>query len=554
MTLGMTIMTVLAQTGNNAGDDEGAWMKVLDTLGRSLNDSAFWIGFLLVLLFAANRFAVTEERSDDIDPPLAARSFTTRFRYHLSAAAYVGCYEVLYIALVAFGSFPEFQELLTQWIGSLQIPEHEGEAIGTPAWAALATSSLFPSVPGFRNIDTRARKFLHSFASIPQKAHTLAGEILAVVANEPETEQSREIDEKYAHLSDEDRALIRQLHWLSSAVELLQDGANNPGNAVAYSGFFSRHSDAYRRAEKKAKELMPAADTATGPSPVLTRELKDLVARLARFLSCALLWNEPSERALRETIRTKLELQRLPVLPFSFNLRQMIAGGILIIALTIGAGFLALFVVYSLQKPTPSVSTDSAIFILSWVPYAVFMLLPPFVIAAGARLYFADQRQSHDTNLALEDQIVAVSALAIAAYALGILPPLAGMAIENRIEGTQWLFQILPYGLTPAALACIFFYLSTWRATRSPWRNFAVDFGIFAIVSAGLIWFATWIATDIGNLSFADVSKDRAFNDEVALKVLPITAGILAGLLGAFQCLISRQMTEPQVVTAGNRA
>ncbi len=547
MTIGTTMMAAVAQVVQEA--EMATWMKALETLGRSLSDQAFWIGFGLVLLFAVSRFAVTQERSDDIDPPLVARSFTTRFRYYLSAAAYVGCYEALYIVLVAFGSFPEFQELLEQWIGSLKVPGHDDKAIGTPAWAALATSSLLPSVPGFKTVDQRVRDFLHRFASIPQKARALANEILEVVAAEPVPEQAQDIQEAYAHLSDDDRALVSQHRWLRNAGELLQDGVNNPRNASAYSSFFSRHSEAYKRAEKKQKEILAAAKSAGEPSAMLSLELKDLVDRQARFLSCALLSNEPSEKDIRETIRDRLTLPALPVMQFGFNLKQMIAGGVLIVILTIAAGFAALYGVLSMQEPPQSIGGASVIFIFSWVPYAVLMLLPPFVIAAGMRLYFADRKQLYKMPIGLEDHVLGVSTLAVAAYGLGMLPPLAGMAIGSRIEGTQWLIQILPFGLTPAALACIFFYLSTWNATRNAWGNFAVDFSVFAVISAGLIWFATWVATneDFGGMNFAQASGDAAFTNAVALRVLTVTAGILGGLLGAFQCRISRQLARPLV-------
>ena len=159
--------------------------EFLTTLGESLGYPAFWIGLFLVGLFAHNRFAQSKVLAGIDDPQVEPRSFTTRFRYFLSAFAYVGYFEFFYGLLVGIGSLPVLQVFLTEWIGSLDIAASsttvEGSnatEIGTPAWAVLFVTAALPSAPGFARFDGKVLRALHNFASIPHKARGLANEFL----------------------------------------------------------------------------------------------------------------------------------------------------------------------------------------------------------------------------------------------------------------------------------------------------------------------------------------------------------------------------------------
>jgi hypothetical protein len=146
------------------------------TFGRTLADVAFWIGLIATVIFACGRFNERQMDIRELDPPVLVRAFTTRFRYSIAAFAYAGVYAAIYVLLISIGAIPEFQQYLKEWIGTVG-----DEAIGTPAWAALATTALLPAIPVFRRMDEQLRLFLYDFASIPLKARNLAQEVVSGV-------------------------------------------------------------------------------------------------------------------------------------------------------------------------------------------------------------------------------------------------------------------------------------------------------------------------------------------------------------------------------------
>src|SRR5262245_16188663 len=146
-------------------------------LGHILSDIPFWTGLVSVLLFAYGRFNVSLPDTDELSPPLTPRSFTTAFRFQLAAATYVGFYVAVYMGLLFTGSFPALQRFLIPLFGEVQT---QGEAIGTPAWAALVAMA-FPALPRFSGVDDRLRLILQDFASIPSKARMLAQEIRSLL-------------------------------------------------------------------------------------------------------------------------------------------------------------------------------------------------------------------------------------------------------------------------------------------------------------------------------------------------------------------------------------
>lgn len=510
------------------------WAGFLTTLGQSLSYPAFWVGFGLVVFFALNRFAVSEACSDVVDPPVMARSFTTRFRYYLSATAYIGCYEFFFGLLVGIGSFPFLQGLLKEWIGSLELANGEA-VIGTPAWAALVVTSVLPAAPGFRMIDKHVREALHRFASIPLKARALAAEILELVSRtEPKGDN--------AGGDNAARQQAGQLGWLYHAVEILQDGGENPRNASDYSQFFSRYGGVLQQTRRRKEQLDESLVQSENVVPVIANELNSQVNNAARFLSCALLQIEPSERAVRHTLRETLGLGELPKLEFDFNFKQIIIGLILILLLTFVIGVMTLGMV--LPEGT-RMSMPMIGFIAGWLPYAALMLVPPFIFAAGVQLHFMDVRQSRSQDAAFEDKLLALIGLFVGSFGIGILPPLAGMAMGAHIESNKWVMQVLPFGLTPACVGITFYLLATRSFLQSKWQAGILDFIVFAVVAGVCTWLSTYVATGFG-LDIATAAQAPAFDNAVALRVFPVTAAVLVGVVGALQCSISRRTEVPR--------
>src|SRR5262249_14999721 len=162
------------------------------TLNNSLADATFWIGLVSVFLFAHSRFDISLPGTDEMSPPIVPRSFTTRFRYHLAGFTYVGLFVFIYFGLLLVGCFPFLQEVLKAWFGSL---DAGGKSIGSPAWAALAATTLLPSAPGFGTVDEKIRQALQDFASIPAKARLIAKEIVGSIPVDHQTTERASDDD-----------------------------------------------------------------------------------------------------------------------------------------------------------------------------------------------------------------------------------------------------------------------------------------------------------------------------------------------------------------------
>ena len=510
------------------------WNNFIVTLSQSVGKPAFWVGFVLVVVFALNRFAVSETKPDASDPPVVSRSFTTRFRYWLSAVTYIGCYEFAYGILVGIGSFPALQEVLIKWIGSLALSGAGKAEIGTPAWAALAVTTLLPAAPGFAKFDRRLRDTLQRFASIPFKARALAGEIIRHLPKRKDHGKSKGSRSEL----DAVQQKARQLDWLYRAVDTLQDGSGNPRNASDYSGFFSTYGGALLYARQRRKTLEQSLNTPEGKAPLVLAELKSLVDHTARFLSCALLQIESSEPDVRAVLRDTLGLKTLPRLPFDFTFKQLIVGLPLILALTFIVGIANLWLVL----PQGKLSRDLIVFIAGWIPYSLLMLSPSFIFAAGLQFYVMDRKRYWSKSERPEDITLALLGLFAISYWVATLPPLIGMALKQHNTDNTWVMQVLPFGFMPAVVAVAFYLLASRQFVDSKLRAAVDDFCVFAIVAGTCTWFATYIATGPAlNLDIAKMSNVSAFTNDIAKQVFPFTAAVLVGSVGAFHCWISRR-------------
>jgi hypothetical protein len=513
------------------------WASFIKTLGQSLSYPTFWVGFFLVALFAHSRFASSEAGSEKEDPRVRSRSFTTRFRYGLSAIVYIVFFEFGYGLLVGIGSFPFLQGILEKWIGSLQISPDPEATVGTPTWATLMVTAVLPATPGFDGADRKFRRALHNFASIPYKAQGLAREILENLPVEffnstrnldPEEHEEEEIRAKHE---------AQQLSWSLEAVEQLQDSTVSGNNANSYRKFFEfDYRDIWNDIRQKKKHMEKWLDSPESVAPVVSRERGILLTSASRFLSCALLLNESSERTARGLIRDKLGIESLPRLKFDFKLEQIYISILLALILTFIGGLVALGFV--LPDKWDGITGDMVKAIVFWLPFTALTMVVPFIFAAGIRLYFMDRIQS-GREVLFEDQLLGVIYLFMFTFAVGVIPTLLGMVTGNYDLDKNWVMQVMPSGATPAVVAVLFYFLSSRHLFKVQWIDAALDVVIFSVAAGIMAWLTAVVAIKAG-LDIEITMKIDGITNEVLLVVSPVTHAVMVGVIGAIQCLISR--------------
>ena len=117
-------------------------------------DAAHFVAGVLTAFYAGNRFAT----------PRTLRSETTRFQYYSSYVTYV----VSCIGLLMFLSWilAHKPALLSILYSPSPIPE-ELKSLDAPLVAALVLTTLLPSVPVLRDIDSAMLRFFHRMGAIP---------------------------------------------------------------------------------------------------------------------------------------------------------------------------------------------------------------------------------------------------------------------------------------------------------------------------------------------------------------------------------------------------
>lgn len=518
------------------GRKSGIEPSFIITLGQSLSYPAFWVGFVLVALFAYSRFAVSEVKSEAEDPHVVSRSFTTRFRYGLSAIVYIFFFEFCFGVLVGIGSLPFLQELLTNWIGSLQFDEKE---VGTPAWAALFVTAVLPSAPGFSHVDKNFRKTLHHFASIPYKARGLAREIReSLTANCLDLPSS--IDPVDATDSNSSiRLQGAKLLWFFQAIENLQDVAITGSKAENYTKFFNTdYLSIWNDLKQKKKQIKDWLDAQDRAAPVVASECETLLKTTSRFFSCALLLNEPSERSARIRIREQIGVKNLPRLEFDFTLKQVILNVALAFILTFFGSLAALGI--ALRDGWDGITIEMIGAIFFWLPFTALTMVVPFVFAAGLRLYFMDRLLSEKT-ISFEDKLLGLIFLFFFTFGVGTIPSLLGMLAGNFTLTENWILQVVPSGMTPATVALLFYYLSCQSLvnSKSPAPAATVDFVVFSTVAALMAWVSVQVAIYAG-MDIKKVMNIDGITNDVLLIVSPVIHALMVGVTGAIQCSISR--------------
>ena len=510
------------------------WTEFITTLGQSLSYPAFWVGFGLVALFAHSRFSASEPESNKEDPRVVSRSFTTRFRYALSAIAYIVFFESFFGLLVGIGSLPFLRDILADWIGGLKIPDNQDGEVGTPAWAALFVTAVLPSAPGFSTVDRAVRKALHNFASIPFKARNLARELLDNL--KPEFLNSLHGD--YAVDVAGENALAQheaaQFAWLFDAIEKLKDNTMLGNKADDYKKFFEAdYRDIWNGVQQKKVQMSNCMDAS---ERIVACERKALLEITARFFCCALLSNEPSERNARGTIRDKLGVAHLPRLQFDFNLGQIVLSIVLAVILAFLGALVGLG--YALPHGFADVNEKMIGTILFWLPFTAATMAVPFIFAAGTRLYVRDRYHTED-DIPFQDHLLVLISLFFFTYGVGIVPTLMGMVGGNYDLSKNWVMQIVPSGSTSAVVALLFYFLSSRHLVKSKWQAASLDILVFSAAAGFISWFTTYVAVCAG-MDVEKMTRIEGLTNDVVLVVSPITHALMVGVIGAIQCYISR--------------
>jgi hypothetical protein len=128
---------------------------VLDQFFQATHlDAAHLVAAVLTVFYAGNRFAT----------PRTLRSETTRFQYYSSYVTYV----VSCIGLLMFLSWilAHKPALLGMLYSGSPIPE-ELKGLDAPLVAALVLTTLLPSVPVLRDLDSAMLRFFHRMGAIP---------------------------------------------------------------------------------------------------------------------------------------------------------------------------------------------------------------------------------------------------------------------------------------------------------------------------------------------------------------------------------------------------
>ncbi|MCP4328046.1 MAG: hypothetical protein GY791_06370 [Alphaproteobacteria bacterium] len=509
---------------------------VLRTLGTTLADPAFWVGLGVVFVFSQGRYSLMKADIEELDPPVYPRSFTTRFRYYLASFTYTGVYVAVYFGLIIIGSFPELQQYLVTFIGTI-----EGKDVGAPAWAAMAVTAVLPAVPVVARIDQRLRDFLDEFASIPLKARAIAEDVITGIRMNLERVGN---DESNAgpSLGSIERDL-RVFEEICDRIRRLKNSRRFRA-AKAYFLFFAKNQAFQDRLEEQFEAIHNDVQEGLRDADFFHDHLEAMLKRIARYLVCAVLQVENNEYKARNVLAGELEIHAVRVVGWQFKTGQIIVGIVTVGLVTIIGSTLS---AYLLLIETGSAIESSIIvyFIeigVAWSVLAVPMFMLPLMFGAGTQLYLLDREQFMGA-LEWDDKLVAAILTFAGCYGLAVLPALLLAVLDANTEMVSTgssenarvvIQQIFPWAVPPALVGTIFVLMSNLRLSDHRAINFVVD-----LVAHGVP--AAVVSLIVVKLTYALGLAVRGVPEEYFLIAAPVTAGFIGGSLGALQCLISRQ-------------
>lgn len=435
-------------------------MSLEDSLNLTVREWQFWVALSFVVTFAISRFNVTlPDTDDDVWLPLRARSFTTRFRFWMATAVYVGCYCFLYLLLLVGSTFGFLRTFIED---ATNVPTD------TPAWAALAATALLPVIPKIGHVDDFLRDRLQKFASIPHKAKTLASEVLELISPPEPKKLDDLVDEPpvtaIVGAIDAHRKRFEKLksYWLKmrEPSRVAQRYRNfDDDNQKSINNIFGEFSFI----------LNNQSDIDIPTAQYVEKKHRSAVKQMSTLITCAMLISENTEVRIRRRWRNLgLPLKRHGL---NFDVKTLLVSMIAISLSTIVFSFLAILLYYAFEGYTFGAQANDGslretidqnlLLILGWGPLTVLIYLPPIAVAAAASMCFIDQVDDDDPDT-LMDYVIGPVITFASTFLLSFMVLLAYGVVFLPFIGKEpdEIGQIMPWAIPPAAVATMFMVLS----------------------------------------------------------------------------------------------
>ncbi len=507
--------------------------RFLTTLDMTLSDPSFWIGLVVVFIFAREQFG---QRLSGVDNepvlPVPVRTFTTRFRYNFASFVYGGVGSTTYVALVCLGAFPQLQETLKSWFGvaGIDLGDH---SIATPLGAAIVVTSVLPSVPFVRNLDARVRATLREFASIPLKAQYMAKLLIERAGAERVARAGAPVPVDI----DAKLALFERLR------EKVQDLQRLPRLRAArgYALFFSSYGQVCDDLDQAVEAIRSDLDTAAHDSAFLKSELDQINERMAQFVVCAILAVESDEYRAMRTLSHDLQIPGIAPTVWRFKSSQVVLGIVVVFLSAIVGSVTAAIAMRYLSVEAPNDILDLFVPICLAISIALVpIFIAPLVFAAGAEMYMID-RTSFEDPPEWDERLMAViqtffGCLGTALLVTVVLGVISAHFSDNQLE----LGAVLPWAIPPAVVALTFFVTSRIRVTWNRPSNAALDFLVHAAVAVAAGLLAQKLSLMAGLGYQGDAHLDLLIYAVTEPLPIAVVIGLIGGVLGTLQCAISR--------------
>ena len=510
------------------------------TIDRTLGDPSFWIGLVVVFIFARERFGRSEVEVDEPDLPVPVRSFTTRFRYNFAAFVYGGLYSLIYVALIFLGAFPQAQEIVKQWFGAVGVDDKF--QIATPIGAAMVAMSVIPSLPFARKWDIGVRATLREFASIPLKARYIADLLVDRLAKTVGLARAFG-GEPGMPLKDLTEKKIRLYEKITDCIRLLQR-SNRLRAARQYDLYFSKYRNIEEGLDDAIAAIKSDAEAPSECSSFVVDQLDVMNRKLSRYLVSALLVVETDEYSALRAIVDELKIADIPTSVWRFKSSQIVLGMInVLVASAIGSIGAATTMLLLSNDAIDLLFLRLFFEICMGLSIALVpIFLTPLIFAAGAEMYIIDRKTFGDV---MEWDERALSVVLTFAGCLGsalVLTTIFGVIATHAYHKPVELASILPWALPPAAVAMSFFITSRTRSLWSRSANAGVDFAINASVAMVAALIAQKLSLAAGLTYQGDAVLDGLIYALTEPLPMLTMAALIGGSLGAIQCAISRQV------------
>lgn len=541
-------------------------IELVKNLNQTLGDLSFWIGLLVVFVFAHERFGKHEYEVEELEFPIPIRSFTTRFRYAFAASVYGGSFACYYICLILIGSTPSLQGVIKQWFGTIGTEQHYD--IGTPIGAAMIAMSIVPSIPFMRTVDLRVRAALRDFASIPLKARYIAELIIGQLTEQQGLSPANEATDQHS-----DDLLNANLAIYGKMKEMIQTLQRSKRLRAArkYAAFFHQYRNVEDGLDESIGKIAEYKSTATANASFMAEQAGAAAQKLSRYLACALLVVEADEYSAMKVISEELKIPNVRLTGWRFKPSQIALGAVTIFGSAIIGSIISALILYWLS---PGTELD-VLGVLLW-PCLFFsvLIIPififPLIFAAGANMYLLDRR-SFGEHFDWDDRVTAfLATLAGCLFSALLTILVVGVISAHAIGDTLSIGEILPWALLPTGVAVTFFVVSgmqrAWNRPASDFLLHALSAVVTALIAQRLsIWaglgsssqvpgFSKWLESLFALLY--NTAQDPAYLRQLFLglfyyavtepPVVAAMAAMIGGSLGALQCAISRQSTPRQ--------